>query len=39
MAENIQQAHKLATTLPTFSSDAKEDKTSATKWLQKVINN
>ncbi len=45
MAENIQQALQLATTNAqlaiwlTFSNDAREDKTSATEWLQKVINN
>jgi hypothetical protein len=45
MAENIQQALQLATTnpklaiLPTFSNDSRDDKISATKWLQKVINN
>jgi hypothetical protein len=44
MAENIQQALQLATTnnqlaiLPTFSDDSREDKTSLTEWLQKVIN-
>jgi hypothetical protein len=42
MTENIQQALQLATTnlqitiLPTFSINAREDKTSATEWLQKV---
>jgi hypothetical protein len=25
--------------LPTFSNDPKEDKTSATEWLQKLMNN
>jgi hypothetical protein len=45
MAENIQQALQLATTnaqlaiLPTFCNDSREDKTSATEWFQKVINN
>jgi hypothetical protein len=44
VAENIQQALQLATTnaqlsaLPTFSNESREDKTSATEWLQKVIN-
>ena len=45
MAENIQQALQMATTnaqlaiLPTFSNDPKEDRTSATEWLQKLMNN
>ncbi len=45
MAEHIQQVLQLATTngqlaiLPIFSNDSREDKTLATKWLVKVINN
>jgi hypothetical protein len=45
MAENIQQALQLATTnaqsaiLPTLSNDSREDKSSGTNCLQKVINN
>ena len=41
----MQQALQLATAnaqlaiLPTFSNDPKEDKTSATEWLQKLMNN
>jgi hypothetical protein len=44
MVKNIQQALQFATTnnqlaiLPTFSNDSREDKISATEWLQKVIN-
>ena len=40
----MQQALQLATTnaqlaiLPTFSNDPKEDKSSATEWLQKIMN-
>jgi hypothetical protein len=45
MTENIQQALQLATTnaqlsiFTTFSNESREDKTSATEWFQKVINN
>jgi N12 class adenine-specific DNA methylase len=45
MAENIQQALQMTTTnaqlavLPTFSNDPKEDKSSAIKLLQKLLNN
>jgi hypothetical protein len=45
MEKNIQQVLQLATAnaqlaiLPTFSNDAREDKTWATEWLQKVIIN
>ncbi len=41
---DIQQDIQMGTTkaqlaiLPTFSIDSKEDKTSATEWLQKLIN-
>jgi hypothetical protein len=44
MAENIQQALQTATTntqlaiLPTFSNDPKEDKSSGTECLQKLLN-
>ena len=42
---DIQQGLQMATTnaqlaiLPTFSNDSREDKTSATEWLQKLLNN
>ncbi len=45
MAENIQQALQLATNnaqlsiLPILSNESREDKTTATECLQKVINN
>ena len=45
MAEAMQQALQLATTnaqlaiLPTFSNDPKEDRSSATEWLHKLMNN
>ena len=45
MAEAMQQALQMATTnaqlsmLPTFANDAWEDKSSATEWLQKLMNN
>ena len=45
MAEALQQALQMATTnaqlamLPTFCNDTREDKSSATEWLQKHMNN